>query len=878
MDVQALKDSINKQAYFEQHLRPVHRSGDEWQCHCPFHQDKNPSLSVNVSTGLWKCHSCNAGGDLIEFEKMIHSCDFKTAVKNLGGDNVIPLRAPVQKSRPAPDTKAEPVRKIIPVSVAEQYHQALLSGQHENVLEFLAKKRGFARETIISRLIGFDSKRQRISVPVFDEQRDLVNIRMYHPKNLPKMLPWETGYGKVRWYPVENLAEPEIVVCEGEFDTILACQLGIPAITQTGGARTFEPKWAHLFADKRVWICYDHDDAGREGAEKAASIIAPAAAEVRIIQLPVLSEKEDFTDWVMSYDGTAEAFRELMQSAPVYRPASEGATVSETEIPLEEQILALPAVIDFEEHASAWRSIIKSVARKTPAAQEKYIKLLGKRFKLGTGAIRKEIKLAELEIKLEPAIPQPLAEPRARDLALAQDMYENLLHYGIWLPTNKDDFVFRLVNSECRFEEAPEGTSPDRLPKDFGRWSVDAKTPFNVFAYVNGQAKVDAGDLFQKLVHFIRRFMWYPDDRAYELIAAWIMQTYVFMVFDQCGYLALVGTKRAGKTRLFEILEMLCFNAKLSTSVTDAYVFRAVEIDRVTLLVDEADHLKQMQKDGVNERLEILRGGYRRSGSVGRIEGEDRKRVDFSTYSPKAVANVSGLEDALEDRTIPIPVERKPKQVKVERIIHRRLKAETTILRNMLYCFGLQYAAELARLYDEVEIRGVDDREAEIWSGIITISRLAGGPEVSERLIKMAQENAERKALHEGAESVDAQEILAVWTLATEEEPDFTEGANRWFQTKRMLRAISDQLGWENFSYKRMSVDLVKFRIIEDSEGFKQRRRVRMDLDDNYGNARYRQAMCYLLRRDRIIAAAERYGVKLEHQPVAAGKNDESPF
>ena len=29
---------------------------------CPFHGDRNPSLSLNLSKGLWKCHSCGKAG------------------------------------------------------------------------------------------------------------------------------------------------------------------------------------------------------------------------------------------------------------------------------------------------------------------------------------------------------------------------------------------------------------------------------------------------------------------------------------------------------------------------------------------------------------------------------------------------------------------------------------------------------------------------------------------------------------------------------------------------------------------------------------------------------------------------------------------------
>ena len=40
------------------------RSGHEWQCLCPYHEDTQPSFSVNVRKGLFVCYACNAKGTI----------------------------------------------------------------------------------------------------------------------------------------------------------------------------------------------------------------------------------------------------------------------------------------------------------------------------------------------------------------------------------------------------------------------------------------------------------------------------------------------------------------------------------------------------------------------------------------------------------------------------------------------------------------------------------------------------------------------------------------------------------------------------------------------------------------------------------------------
>src|SRR5690606_5692872 len=50
---------------------------------CPFHEDTNPSLSVNPSKNLWQCFGCGTGGDIIRFVELFDKVSFPEAVKQL---------------------------------------------------------------------------------------------------------------------------------------------------------------------------------------------------------------------------------------------------------------------------------------------------------------------------------------------------------------------------------------------------------------------------------------------------------------------------------------------------------------------------------------------------------------------------------------------------------------------------------------------------------------------------------------------------------------------------------------------------------------------------------------------------------------------------
>ena len=58
------------------------KGGSGWQMvKCPFHDDKQASMSVNREHGGYKCHACGAGGDVIGFYMQWHSVSFIDACR-----------------------------------------------------------------------------------------------------------------------------------------------------------------------------------------------------------------------------------------------------------------------------------------------------------------------------------------------------------------------------------------------------------------------------------------------------------------------------------------------------------------------------------------------------------------------------------------------------------------------------------------------------------------------------------------------------------------------------------------------------------------------------------------------------------------------------
>ena len=53
---------------------------------CPFHDDKNPSMSVSPTKRVFKCFSCNTGGDVVTFVSKYKKISIRDAMREIGAD------------------------------------------------------------------------------------------------------------------------------------------------------------------------------------------------------------------------------------------------------------------------------------------------------------------------------------------------------------------------------------------------------------------------------------------------------------------------------------------------------------------------------------------------------------------------------------------------------------------------------------------------------------------------------------------------------------------------------------------------------------------------------------------------------------------------
>ncbi len=155
----------------------LEKKGSSFMGLCPFHEDKNPSLSVDQSKGLFHCFGCGAGGDIFDFVMKHQGVEFREALSILKGSGDTNLKSKEAKpSKTITEKKDSSVIAKSPLGgledVADYYHRQLSS--YPEATAYL-KKRGIYAPELLGRLkVGYcpgDLKEQTFRDPVSGAER-----------------------------------------------------------------------------------------------------------------------------------------------------------------------------------------------------------------------------------------------------------------------------------------------------------------------------------------------------------------------------------------------------------------------------------------------------------------------------------------------------------------------------------------------------------------------------------------------------------------------------------------------------------------------------------------------------------------------------------
>lgn len=263
-------------------------SGDEinFSCFGPEHShgDESPSAYINIESTAWFCHGCKRKGNAVSLVMEVNDVSRPTAETSLRDWYGIVFNEPLHGSMVA-ETEAR-FRPVAEEPEPPKPPASWLSGTRldwSGPLEPFQKymvDRGLSLEVLQSWDIGYDYVSDRVTIPVYDVDGELVGVkgRDWTGQREPKYLilgdrPGKTRYGFVP-YEASNVLFglnrrrdcKTAVLLEGELNAIALDQLGVPRPVATGMSYLTDRHVELLVREvDEVIVFYDYGDAGHTG-------------------------------------------------------------------------------------------------------------------------------------------------------------------------------------------------------------------------------------------------------------------------------------------------------------------------------------------------------------------------------------------------------------------------------------------------------------------------------------------------------------------------------------------------------------------------------------------------------------------------------------
>jgi hypothetical protein len=202
------------------------------------------------------------------------------------------------------------------------------------------------------------------------------------------------------------------------------------------------------------------------------------------------------------------------------------------------------------------------------------------------------------------------------------------------------------MNAEGRPEGRPADSQAEHIGGDESGGQagsfVDGWRDAESLGDLLSQSPSGVSQILDDVGAFIRRYVVVTPEQAAAL-TLWVAHTHCVDSFEISPYLAISSAeKRSGKTTTMKLLEVLAARPWRVVTPSEAVVYRKIDRDRPTVLLDEYDTIF---KDRDYEPLRaLLNAGNEPGTTVPRCGGANRDQlIDFKIYAAKALAGIGRL-------------------------------------------------------------------------------------------------------------------------------------------------------------------------------------------------------------------------------------------
>jgi hypothetical protein len=220
------------------------------------------------------------------------------------------------------------------------------------------------------------------------------------------------------------------------------------------------------------------------------------------------------------------------------------------------------------------------------------------------------------------------------------------------------------------------------------------------------------------------------DEHQRDAVALWAAFAHAHDLRDFAPLLlAKSAIKRSGKSRLAEIMERLAPRPLYLAGLTTAFIERAIEDHRPTLIIDEADRIRKGDQ-ALAERIDAqFNRSFRRAiAKVGKnvpLPGGGYEPRVFSTWAATFIAGIGKQADTAEDRAVIVALKRKLSSEKVKSL-RAQDGEELIVLARKIVRFVADNEGQL-RTHVPAALDVDNDRAKDVWEPLLVIAETAGG-------------------------------------------------------------------------------------------------------------------------------------------------------
>ena len=342
--IEKLKNQIDIVDIIE-HFLPVKKMGTNYKCVCPFHDDRNPSMSISQSKQIFHCFACKAGGDAIKFVMDYEKLTYPEAIERIASLVNFSLeytndKAPTQKENKHILEKANAfyrseffkheaaVRYIYSRGINDAMIEKFELGwagdsastirllQNENIEPKEALEVGIVKQNEKGIYASFI---ERITFPIYSHTTRLVGFGgrtiSDHPAkyvNSPQSVVFDKSKLLYGYHLAKQsiFKKKQIIITEGYLDVIMLHYAGFTnAVAVLGTALTT----SHLPLLKRgeisVVLCFDGDGAGINAAIKSSRLLSQNEIDGSVVIIKGGADPAD-----MVFAGRSEELKEMFDS------------------------------------------------------------------------------------------------------------------------------------------------------------------------------------------------------------------------------------------------------------------------------------------------------------------------------------------------------------------------------------------------------------------------------------------------------------------------------------------------------------------------------------------------------------------------------------